>query len=256
MKLADFYPKPEELIRSEVEVLGFLRNNTYIVEKQSQFAQIATTAYERYVRDRSGFEFSSHLGVHHAEMFGRIPSSWSRRNSVPNVQLVIGAQIHLANKNDYSNVSYCLAVCRIRAKHPSILRKFHFDITVSPEDASTRRQPHPTSHLQYCGKMLPCMSALGCRNEQLHQMHVRLSEPRIFFWPMALSLLIDMALREFPDQRSTEFREDSYWRGLVRKQEALLLRPFYKKCLDVIDDNKSENQTIADAFYVGSQSRS
>jgi hypothetical protein len=94
------------------------------------------------------------------------------------------------------------------------------------------------------------MSELGCRDEQLDHMHVRLSEPRIFFWPMSLALLIDMALREFPDQDSTRFREDSYWRGLIRKQETLVLRPFFEKCLAVIKNTRGENQTLADAFYV------
>jgi hypothetical protein len=94
------------------------------------------------------------------------------------------------------------------------------------------------------------MSRLGCRAAQLDQMHARLSEPRIFFCPMSLALLIDMALREFPDQDSTKFRADSYWRGLVRDQEALVLRPFYGKCLDVITDTKGDGQTLAEAFYV------
>jgi hypothetical protein len=82
-------------------------------------------------------------------------------------------------------------------------------------------------------------------------MHTWLSEPRIFFWPMSLALLIDMALHEFPDQDSAKFRSDSYWRGLVRKQEKLILRPFYEKCVEVIRDTKEENRTLADAFYVG-----
>jgi hypothetical protein len=250
MELADFYPEPQALIDSEDKVLGFLRNNGYIVERQSEIAEVAKRTYERYRQHRSGFAFASHLSVRHAEMFRQAPPGSTRRNVRPNVHLVIAAQIQLANSNVYSNVSYCLAVCRIRSTHPSILRKFHFDITVNRGQGSSRRQPHPRSHLQYCGEMLPCMSQLGRRNEQLDQMHVRLSEPRIFFWPMSLALLIDMALREFPDQHSTKFLEDSYWRGLVRRQEALVLRPFYERCLEVIRDTKGDNQTRADAFYV------
>ena len=68
-------------------------------------------------------------------------------------------------------------------------------------------------------------------------MHPWLSEPRIFFWPMSLALLIDMALHEFPDQNSAKFRAENYWRGLVRRQEALVLRPFYEKCVEVIRDS-------------------
>ena len=75
-------------------------------------------------------------------------------------------------------------------------------------------------------------------------MHPWLSEPRILFWPMSLALLIDMALHEFPDQDSARFRGESHWRGLVRSQEALVLRPFCEKCIQVIKDTREENRTL------------
>jgi hypothetical protein len=68
---------------------------------------------------------------------------------------------------------------------------------------------------------------------------------------MSLALLIDMALHEFPDQDSARFRAESRWRRLVRSQEALVLRPFCEKCIQVIRDNREENRTLAEAFYVG-----
>lgn len=259
MELADFYPNPEDLIHSEVEVLAFLRNSTYIREKQSLFAEAAKRYYDRYRKDRLGFEFSSHFSVRHTEMFGHTSVSSARRRTVPNVHLVIATQIQLAASETYGNITYCLAVCKIKAAdwmswpndpHPSILRKFHFDVTVASSLGSSRRQAHPTCHLQYCGKMLPYMSQLGCRSSQLDQMHARLSEPRIFYWPMSLALLIDMALREFPDQDSTKFREDSNWRGLVRGQEELVLKPFYQKCVEIIANNDRNNKTLAESFYV------
>jgi hypothetical protein len=67
---------------------------------------------------------------------------------------------------------------------------------------------------------------------------------------MSLALLIDMALHEFPDQQSATFRADSYWKGLIRTQERLLLQPFYEKCVEVIMNANNQNQTLADAFYV------
>jgi hypothetical protein len=99
--------------------------------------------------------------------------------------------------------------------------------------------------------MLPYMTTLGCRETQLEQMHPWLSEPRILFWPMSLALLIDMALHEFPDQRSARFRADSYWRGLVHNQEDLMLRPFCEKCVDVIVNGAGGSRTLSDVFYVG-----
>jgi hypothetical protein len=178
MDLAEFYPDPEVLIASEVEVLGFLRNSVYVKERQNDFALVAERCYRRYEHDRRGFEFASHLSVHHSEMFGRRPAKSERTHPAPNLQLIVAAGIQLAN-GALSNISYCLAVCRIRANHPSILRKFHFDATTSVTGQSTKRQPHPATHLQYCGEMLPSMLELGCRVAQLNQMHKRLSEPRI-----------------------------------------------------------------------------
>jgi hypothetical protein len=97
--------------------------------------------------------------------------------------------------------------------------------------------------------MVPYMTTIGCRQSQLNQMQPWLSEPRIFFWPMSLALLVDMALHEFPDQASAKFRAERSWRGLVREQEALVLRPFYVKCVEIIDA-RGQDRTLADAFYV------
>jgi hypothetical protein len=150
----------------------------------------------------------------------------------------------------FQNVSYCLAVCRRRQGFP-ILRKFHFDITVDSAGTSGRSQQHPMCHLQYCGKMIPEMATMGCRQTQLDQIQPWLSEPRIFSWPMSLALLIDMVFHEFPDERSQKFRGTSEWKNLIRKQETLVLKPFYEKCLGVIVDKHDKKKTLADEFYIG-----
>jgi hypothetical protein len=94
------------------------------------------------------------------------------------------------------------------------------------------------------------MGEMGPSQAQLEQMHMELSVPRIFFWPISLALLIDMTLHEFPDIRSANFRATPEWRGIIRENEALLLRPFYQGCVDVIVDNAHQNKTLADEFYV------
>ena len=242
MQLAEFYPSPKDLIQSEVSILEYLRGNRYIKEKHPQFAVDAENYYARYKDSRSGFEFHSYFDVWHAPVKGRLK---------PNARLTLSARIELEGRK-LTNVSYCLSVCRIQSTDPrarmTILRKFHFDVTVAT--TQQRRQEHPQCHLQYCGEMVPYMTTIGCRANQLDQMHPSLSEPRILFSPMSLGLLIDMALHEFPDQNSAKFREDSYWRGLLRKQEDLILRPFYEKCVEVIKNTNRENRTLADAFYI------
>jgi hypothetical protein len=250
--LSDFYPSSADLIKSEVSVLDHLRSNPYIQERQPQVARDANNYYARNRGSRSGFQFNSHFDVWHAPVHRKAAIGGKGKHK-PNVRLTVSARIEL-NRMVFRNVTYCLAVCRIRSTGVMILRKFHFDVVGSNDIAGQRSQQHPRSHLQYCGEMVPYMAEIGCRASQLDQMHPWLSEPRIFFWPMSLALLIDMALHEFPDQGSAKFRADSYWRGLVRRQEALVLQPFYKKCIEIIVDNKGENRTLADAFYVVSSS--
>lgn len=250
MDLTEFYPPSADLIKSELNVLDHLMDNPYITEKHSTFAQDARKYYSRNKDYRAGFQFFSYLDVCHAEMPANGGARSRQRNQKPNLKLVVAAKIELAPQGRYSNVSYCLAVCRIRAKRPAILRKFHFDVTVSSGVAHARRQQHPVCHLQYCGELIPQMSEIGCGQAQLEPMHPSLSEPRVFFWPMSLALLIDMALHEFPDPGSKKFRETTEWRSLVRSQEDLILRPFYQKCVDVIVDVRKNHRTLAEEFYV------
>jgi len=253
MDLSDFYPTPRDLIKSELSVLAYLRANPYIKEKHPQVALDAATYYPRNEASRSSFEFNSFFDILHPPMNRNQAAGLGKGKSKPNARLTVSTRIEL-NKQVFTNVTYCLSVCRIQSTVPSarltILRKFHFDVTVGGGAAQRRLQQHPRCHLQYCGEMVPYMSKIGCRETQLNEMQPWLSEPRIFFWPMSLALLIDMALHEFPDQDSAKFRADSYWRGLVRQQETLVLRPFYEKCVEIIKDTRRQNRTLADAFYV------
>lgn len=253
MDLSAFYPSPSKLIGSELSVLNYLRNNPYIKEKHPQVAADADKYYPRNKGSRSGFIFHSYFDICHAQMRSRNAAGGNGGKPKPNARLTISALIDVL-QTTFANVTYCLSVCRIRPANPrpqlTILRKFHFDVAVDTALTPHRSQQHPQCHLQYCGEMVPYMATVGCRSTQLDQMHPWLSEPRIFFWPMSLALLIDMALHEFPDQDSAKFRSDSYWRGLVRNQETLILRPFYEKCVEIIKDTKGANQTLADAFYI------
>lgn len=253
MELVDFYPSPDALQASELSVLDFLRNNTYINERHPQVAIDANTSYPSNKRSCSGFEFHSHFDMSNESMRSNREAHGGQDRPESNARLIVSVLIR-AEKNAFQNVSYCLSVCRIESGPPvprlTILRKFHFDVAVASKAAGHRRLPHPRCHLQYCGEMYPYMAKLGCSENQLDEMHPWLSEPRMFFWPMSLALLIDMALHEFPDQGSAKFRADSYWRHLVRSQERLVLRPFYEKCIEVIADARGQKRTLADAFYI------
>ncbi|MBE3039632.1 MAG: hypothetical protein IMZ62_12585 [Chloroflexi bacterium] len=81
-------------------------------------------------------------------------------------------------------------------------------------------------------------------------MHCWLSEPRLFFWPMSLALLLDAVLHDFPDMKSSNFRRTDEWRGIVRANEGLLLGPFARKCAEITSDRLGRRQVLADVFDV------
>jgi hypothetical protein len=247
IKLLDVYPQPSALIRSETKAAEYLADNPYIKEVHADFARHASECYQRSRNSASGFEFSSHLDIWHTQMGGR-PNS-ARRPA--NVRLVLGSLVQLRGKRDYANITHCLCVLRLRAGGQyTILRKFHFDVTAGNEEPGGRLQRHPRFHLQYCGELLPYMKQLGVRTTQLKQLHPSLSEPRIFFTPMSLALMLDMTLREFPDPASAKFRATGEWRGIVREHESLVLLPFFEKCVEAIKQT-GPTETLADQFYIG-----
>src|SRR5882724_1625689 len=221
MLLSDFYPTPHELIANEVRVLARLMDDPYIAAEHPQFARDARAYHSRYRDLRNGFQFFSYFDIYHSELPRRRRPIRGREQ--PNLRLLVASLIERENATTYGNISYCLTVCRLRSGQHSILRKFHFDVTSSQH---ARRQQHPICHLQYCGGTIPIMGEMGPRQEQLEQMHMELSEPRIFFWPMSLALLIDMTLHEFPDIRSAKFRTTPEWRGIIRDNQVLLLQRF------------------------------
>lgn len=237
MELGEFYPKPDELIRRELAVLAYLRDQPYIKDKHPQFAQHAANYFGRNKGAQAGFEFFSWLDVLHSEK----KTSYKAK---PNMRLVIGALIERQDAT-YQNVSYCLAVCSVRSN--AVRRKFHFDITAN---SKVRKQPHPRCHLQYGGEMIPEMETIGVRSTQLKPLYPSLSEPRIFSPPVSLALLLDMTLHEFPDFKSEKFRAAPEWQSIIRTHEDVVLRPFFEKCLEVIKYHDENRKTLADAFYV------
>lgn len=260
MELYDFYPLPEDLIQNELTVLDYLATSTYLAEEHPEFFSDANKYRAQYRGPRRGFQFASYFNVYHKELPRLKKRTASSFREEPNVQLIVAGLVEQETKSKYGNISYLFAVGKIRSvamsakdqnstdgqrTHPSLMRKFHFDVT-----KNAGRQEHPMCHLQYCGKMIPLMTQLGFRGSQLQQMFEKLSEPRIFFWPMSLSLLVDMALHEFPDEKSTRFRNEPEWKNLIRKSEDFLLGPFYEKCVAIIRSAKKQRNTLADEFYV------
>lgn len=132
---------------------------------------------------------------------------------------VIGALI-TTNNGNYDQLTYYFALC----DKNKIIRKFHFDY--APKYISVRT-PHPIFHFQYPGEMSPYILRLNLKHDHLDP---GLSEPRIFFTPMSLALIINLILKEFSDERTYKASEDRAWRDLVKKNEKDLLAPYFKTC--------------------------
>lgn len=244
MALSDFYPTPRDLIANEVKVLDRLMDDPYIVREHQKFAIDARKYRDRYKDLRGGFEFISYFDIYHSQVRKRGKAIRGREQA--NLRLLVASTIQRKGAT-YGNISYCLAVCGLRSGNTSIMRKFHFDVTANSQPG---RQQHPVCHLQYGGGMISLMAEAGLRQSQVKQVHIGLDEPRIFFWPMSLALLIDMTLHEFPDDSSKKFRATPEWRGIVRENENLILRRFYETCIGVIANHGHQNRTLADEFYV------
>src|SRR5438270_806217 len=168
IKLLDVYPQPSALIRSETKAVEYLMDNPYIKEVHADFARHANQSYQRSRKSARGFEFSSHLDIWHTQIGGR-PKSAKRQ---ANVRLILASMVQLNKKQDYTNITHCLCVLRLRAGGKfTILRKFHFDVTAGNEESGGRMQRHPRFHLQYCGEMVPYMELLGVHKSQLDQLH-------------------------------------------------------------------------------------
>jgi hypothetical protein len=248
VRLTDFYPGPAILRQNELGTLDLLSNDPYFAAEHGQFVADASAAYAQYSHRSRGFRFESLIDVSHKEMRGAKSIDPATGRPKVNLRLLIGSLIDQKPNNAFENISYFLVVSRIGSTPPTVLRKFHFDIT--PSAAGTRRQSHPLSHLQYCGKLTKRMEKLNYRPEHLKHMHYELSEPRVFFWPMSLALLIDLTLREFAEMSSYTFRQGAGWRNLVRRDEVLVLQKFHEECLAIIRNVASNRPTLSESFYV------
>lgn len=242
IQLTDFYPQPSDLIKNEIETVKFFSQNTFI-QSHVAFYNEAKRVYAQHGQGSRGFSFASYFDLFHAGM----PGNWCRSQETSNVRLIVAALIEQKQDLSYGNISYALGVCRLRSKRSSILRKFHFDVATS----LSRRQPHPICHIQYCGEMLNIMSNLGYRDEQLQQLHTKVREPRVFFHPMSLALLVDMALREFPDEMvHKNILRSPEWRNLIRRNEDLMWKKFFETCYQTINSNVPNRPTVSDKFYL------
>lgn len=151
-------------------------------------------------------------------------------------------------QNDYSQVTYYLAICDYNMINNTceIRRKFHFDYD---NGNGPSRQPHPRYHIQYAGTKPSGMDDHGALYETV--LYSPLSEPRLHYTPMSLALLLNCVFVEFRTELTNKISEDDEWREIIKMNEKKLLEPYYKKCKDffAVGRHSSKNLFTSDYCY-------
>jgi len=159
-----------------------------------------------------------------------------------------GWRFHIGSaiQNDYSLVSYYLAICSRHNDQCVIRRKFHFDYDIGQPN---QRQDHPKYHVQYAGKNPTGMGDHGPLYEEI--LHSPLSEPRFPYTPMSLALLLNSVFVEFATEITSKIAEDNQWRDLILSHEKELLRPYYRNCCNLFHSGHSSKKLFTTDYCYG-----
>jgi len=153
---------------------------------------------------------------------------WDIDYSEKQCRIFLGATVNKEiSDGNIANASYYMCVVEGTNEPHRILRKFHFDYMTACPD---QRERHPRFHLQYCGRLPPQMKNLGIKDDLIIPLLPKVDGPRIFFWPMTLGLLMNIAFHEFPCDDTEQIRKRGEWQNLVRENEKMVLVPFYQRC--------------------------
>jgi len=231
VKIATDWPLPKKLIENEVATLESMGNNSGLGQEQPQLAGAAKKKYQYYAnkaKKRTSFSFSSWL---------IFPNSPIVTKSIIECLLIANSK----EPSSYDMVTYSFALCRINKEgNDHLIKKFHIDVTSTPD---TGRPPfHPVFHLQSPGKLSPMLKKFGIKDDHLEPM---LSEPRLCSAPTTLALLTDFLMREFGGDHIsplTKLTKKGEWQSLIRKNEKLVLEPYYKACSRFFQDRRSKKE--------------
>ncbi len=234
MKIDHWYPAPIKLINCEFDTLEFLKDSSFCYEKLPILANDAYTYYSKqYKRDRKyNFEFESNFDI---KVDGKDGTTH------------IGALIKSKDGSTFENITHYLVICKKEGTKKRLLRKYHFDYAPSHLD---HRQPHPVFHLQDGGKLSQKLKRMNIYDSDLDPRDFWLSEPRLCCMPISLALLVNLILKEFPDEKNHELIEKSEWRDLVKKNEELILSPFFEGCRKFFSRD-DKNKLFVNDFYYG-----
>ena len=227
--LIDCYPDPKKFIDNEKRTLKFIYDKKIFKKAMPElFSQLDEYLYHKIMSSQKGVDFETQFEI-----------SWDKKE----LKIHIGAIIESNEDNQYTDLSYYLMICDISRKR--ILRKFHFDFSAFEKVC---RLPHPITHLQYAGELSKYLQTYEYEHDHLESW---LSEPRLFYQPMTLALLLNMILNEFRCEEFNNIIERKEWREIVRSNENRILEPFYNRCHHFFSNRK--NNLFTSDFCYGNQ---
>lgn len=218
----------KEFLDIEYETLMLLRNK---ISVRRLFLHTAYDANKVLLfKNPKGFSFCTHWDIYYNNNECRV---------------LLGAIVRKSSSKDLIlSMSHCVCITEGRDLPTGILRKFHFDYVTEDEQ---KERTEPRFHLQYGGELPQEMEGRGITNEQILSLLPEVRQPRIFFWPMTIGLLMNMIFYEFPTGDSDHILKESYWQNLVRQNERKILKPFYDRCASLAG---RDNAIFFDKVYV------
>ena len=238
MMMNEWYPNPGDFLKCERETLIFLKDRPVVA---NQFPVLYNDVNRHYsflseaIKNpgKVNFYFESEIEINLS------PKKSKNRIGIANISVEI-----VTKKDELKKISYNLAIID-KSHNPSrILRKFHFDY--DPPD-SGHRYPHPVIHLHYGGKLSKKLEDQGLTVDHLN---IDMDKPRLGYFPLSLALLINLVLVDFPDEKSIKLSGTPEWRNLIRKNEKIVLEPFFTNCHRFFS-NKNKEKLFVNDFYYG-----
>lgn len=233
MSISNRYPDPTKLKKHDRETLKFLHTQPII---SKQFALLAQQARVHYYQlsdakklKNMNIDFNASLEI---DVEGRP------------MQLFVGANLksvrQKSNSFNHEMVSYSLELC----DGDKLIRRFHFDYAIS---AHKTNQKVPVFHFQYGGNLSSHLKKHQIKDGLIESW---LSAPRLNYHPLTLALLLDIVFHEFRTVETHKISEDTNWRALVRKNEELVVIPYYENIAHFIGSDKyGQNCLIRDYCY-------
>ena len=215
MSISNQYPQPNDLKNLELKTLDFLRNNPKV---NSCFPTVSAHADKiyKFIKYQCTTKIKINFEVDFEISISGKPS-----------QIFVGSWISSNQKGDsFECITYYFAIADDNQQPYKLIRKFHFDHVFE-----NNAQSLPVYHLQYPGEQSGYLKK-KCETKKYEKfLNPWLSEPRLSYQPMTLALIFDLIFRDFNYKNNfNNLINDKGWMGIIRKNEELVLGPFYSNC--------------------------